>query len=178
MHITRKFGIIAAVPAALVLGAAGAYAATTSSSSPIDSSGVIHGCYASRAIRGSHTVTLQNAGTGCSRGATAVTWNQKGATGPVGPKGPAGATTAGPSGLDVITVTDSFAGDSGEAVCPSSHPYVLGGGGQSNRGNGSLTNSVPQVGASGGAPTVPVIPPGWDVTLSRPGGIAYAVCVK
>ena len=103
MHITRKLAATVAVPAALAISAAGAYAAT-SSSSPIDSSGVIHGCYSTNAVNGSHTITLQNAGTGCPQGATAVTWNQKGAAGPAGARGPAGAGA--PVDYGTITISE------------------------------------------------------------------------
>jgi hypothetical protein len=174
MHITRKLVTIAAVPTALVLGAAGAYAAT-SSSSPIDSSGVIHGCYSTKASHDSHTITLQNAGTGCPRGTTAVTWNQKGATGPAGARGPAGATTAGPAGLNVTIVEASSApgGTSAEVVCPSSHPYALGGGGGANSDTGLLSASNPS--------TVGGIPGGWYVRSTNAGKaevVAYAVCAR
>src|SRR5215475_10845728 len=72
---------------ALVAGGTAAYAATTG---PIGSSGVIHGCYTTAATHGSHKIVLQNVGTSCPTGTTAVKWNQKGPAGPTGPRGPAG----------------------------------------------------------------------------------------
>jgi hypothetical protein len=54
---------------------------------PIDSKGVIHGCYKTAATSGSHTLVLQNVGTSCPSGYTAIKWNQKGVQGPPGPAG-------------------------------------------------------------------------------------------
>jgi len=74
---------------ALTLLAGGvAYAVTTG---PIDSSGVIHGCYYPATTGGSHKVVLQNVGKSCPTGTTAITWNQKGPAGPQGPAGPSAA---------------------------------------------------------------------------------------
>lgn len=70
---------------ALVAGGTAAYAVT---SGPIDSSGVIHGCYTTTATNGSHKIVLQNVGTSCPSGTTAIKWNQKGPAGPPGPPGP------------------------------------------------------------------------------------------
>jgi len=69
---------------ALVAGSTAAYAV---SAGPIDSSGVIHGCYKTTATGNSHAVVLQNAGTACPSGYTAIKWNQKGPAGPTGPRG-------------------------------------------------------------------------------------------
>jgi len=46
------------------------------SSGPVDSSGVIHGCYTNTALNGSHVFVLQDAGTNCPRGTTPISWNQ------------------------------------------------------------------------------------------------------
>ena len=53
--------------ATLVLGAGTgiATAAMMTSSSPVDSAGVIHGCWTNRAINGGHVFALQDAGTNC-----------------------------------------------------------------------------------------------------------------
>ena len=64
---------------ALVAGGTAAYAVTAG---PIDSSGVIHGCYTNAATNGSHKIVLQNVGTNCPSGTTAIKWNQKGPAGP------------------------------------------------------------------------------------------------
>jgi hypothetical protein len=71
-------------------------------SSPV-SGGMVYGCYTNAAVSGSHVMVLQNAGTTCPNGTTAVSWSQTGpagatgatgATGPAGPTGPAGASGA------------------------------------------------------------------------------------
>jgi hypothetical protein len=72
---------------ALVAGGTAAYAVTAG---PIDSSGVIHGCYTTTATNGSHKIVLQNVGTNCASGTTAIKWNQKGPQGPPGIQGPPG----------------------------------------------------------------------------------------
>jgi collagen triple helix repeat protein len=92
---------------ALTIGGTTAYAAIATSG-PVSSNGVVHGCFSTKAVHGSHTLVLQNAGTKCPKGTTAVSWNEKGqagatgrtgATGPAGPPGSAGATgPAGPPG--------------------------------------------------------------------------------
>jgi hypothetical protein len=76
--------------AALALVAGGTAAGAAIAASPVDGSGVIHGCYTSKAINGSHVIVLQDAGTACPSGTTAVTWNQQGPAGPAGPAGPQG----------------------------------------------------------------------------------------
>ena len=158
--------VIIAGTAALVLAAGSgiATAAVMSSSSPVDTSGVIHGCWTNGEISGSHVFVLQDAGISCPKGTTAISWNAQGPAGPAGSQGPAGAvgpagatgpagpaepagpagsagpTTAGPGGLDTTVVqqgscatmiNNSYApGCGGQVVaaCPSSAPYVVGGG--------------------------------------------------
>jgi collagen type I alpha len=165
-------------------GAAGAAIVATG---PIDGSGVIHGCYTTRAVNGSHIFVLQNAGSTCPRGTTAISWNQQGpagpagATGPAGPagaQGPAGATgatgpagatgatgaqgsagpsTAGPGGLDEIELVQN---DTSTAIafCPASHPFATGGGGFSF--DGKPVSSAPILGAAGPGSA----PIGWEET--------------
>ena len=60
---------------ALVAGSTTAYAAVAGG--PVDSSGVIHGCWTNGAINGTHVFVLQDAGTNCPRGTTAISWNQQ-----------------------------------------------------------------------------------------------------
>ena len=99
--ISKRMALVSA-GAAVVL-AIGGTAAAAVISGPVDGNGVVHGCYSSAAIKGSHVIVLQDAGTTCPNGTTAVSWNQQGpagtqgatgATGPAGPQGPAGATGA------------------------------------------------------------------------------------
>ena len=113
----------------LFLLAGGTAAAAQIGGGPVDSSGVIHGCYITHAVKGSHRFRLQNAHRSCPKGTTAISWNRTGPAGPAGaagPAGPPGSSTAGSSGLDVITLSTTVAG-SGSLTCPSDHPYLISG---------------------------------------------------
>jgi Collagen triple helix repeat (20 copies) len=98
--VSKRFGLLAAggLAVALVAGGGTALATTTG---PV-SGGVITGCYTNAEVNGSHALVLQDAGTTCPKGTSAVTWNEQGTAGPTGPAGPTGATgppgPAGPSG--------------------------------------------------------------------------------
>ena len=76
---------------ALVLLAGGTAAGAAIAAGPVDASNVIHGCYSTTAIHGSHALVLQDAGAGCPAGWTAISWNVQGPPGATGPAGPAGA---------------------------------------------------------------------------------------
>ena len=145
----RMFAVSVAAGVALVAGGTAAYAVT---SSPIDSSGVIHGCFgAANADGTSRSFVLQDAGTTCPANMTAIQWNQTGPAGPAGatgPQGPAGPSTAGPAGLDVIVVGSGMVTGIAEVQCPSGHPFILGGGGDDFSG-GALRASEPSVVAGG-----------------------------
>lgn len=114
------YKIIIAGASTLVLaaGTGAAAAAIMSNRTPVDSSGVIHGCYANMAVNGSHAFRLQDAGTNCRKGATAIAWNQQGPTGPSVDMGTvtwdAGSCSlsnlSGPSRAD-LTVTRNTPGD-------------------------------------------------------------------
>jgi hypothetical protein len=156
--------VIIAGATALAL-AAGASVATAAamSNNPVDSSGVIHGCWTNAELNGSHAFVLQDAGASCPKGTTAISWNMQGPEGPAGPTGPAGATgaagatgpaglagaaTAGPGGLNVTVVTDGDSSIGGDydfasAECPASAPYVVGGNAVSAPPAGALTASEP-----------------------------------
>jgi len=96
-RIGRKIVIVGVTVLAVAGG--GTAAAAVVSGSPVDSSGVIHGCWSDKAINGSHVLVLQDAGKSCPNGTTAISWNQSGPQGPAGLPGPQGATgPAGPSG--------------------------------------------------------------------------------
>jgi Collagen triple helix repeat (20 copies) len=84
----RRAVITGATALALVAGGTAAGAAI--GSGPVDSNGVIHGCWTNAALHGSHIFVLQDAGTGCPSGTTAIEWNQAGPAGPAGSPGPAG----------------------------------------------------------------------------------------
>jgi hypothetical protein len=111
VHPTRTIMVASAVTLLLAGGTAAAAAAIASS--PVDSSGVIHGCWTNAALNGSHVFVLQDSGTSCPKGTTPISWNQTGPSGPAGPPGPAGPSgPPGPSGpagtgapVDIGTVT-------------------------------------------------------------------------
>ncbi len=162
MDVKRKV-IIAGVTALVLTAGASAATAAVLSSGPVDSTGVIHGCWSNTALNGSHAFVLQDAGTSCPKGTTAISWNMQGPEGPEGPAGPSGpagpagaagpsagpsgSTTAGPGGLNVTVVDgDSYIGTDynfGVAECPASEPYLLGGGASSIPTAGALTASEP-----------------------------------
>jgi hypothetical protein len=156
-RIGRRVVIIGV--AALFVAGGGTAAAAVISRSPVDNSGVIHGCWSKTAINGSHVFVLQDAGTSCPNGTTAISWNQIGPQGPQGPAGPQGPSTAGPGGLDTQYVFSGWATspnakgqDIADAVayCPFDHPFLISGG---------YTESI----MSSSFPDVPFNMPGWTV---------------
>ena len=77
IRIGRKIVVTGA--AVLILGTGSSVAAAAvMSDGPVDGSGVIHGCWSNVAIKGSHAFVLQDAGTSCPNGTTAISWNQSG----------------------------------------------------------------------------------------------------
>jgi Collagen triple helix repeat (20 copies) len=90
---TRTVIIAGAVTLLLAGGGAAAYATVLN---PVSSSGTIYGCYTNAEVNGSHALVLQDTGTTCPKGTTAISWNASGPPGPTGPAGPSGLT--GPSG--------------------------------------------------------------------------------
>ena len=107
--MNKRIGLLAAGVGSAALMAGGT--ALAANPGPVNGN-VITGCYTtSSSPKGSHSLFLQDAGTNCPNGTSAVTWGEKGpagpagptgATGSVGPAGPAGATgpagAAGPAG--------------------------------------------------------------------------------
>jgi hypothetical protein len=183
MKWTRARVIVASATSAFVLLAAGTAAGASITASPIDGSGVIHGCYTTKALDGSHVFVLQDAGTNCPSGTTAISWNQQGpagATGPQGPpgpagsQGPAGATgaqgppgptgaqgPAGTSSLDALIGTPCDVGSPDQGVLQVTY---------ASNGSGSVTlNCQPStlydltVSLNGGD--------GYDAVVSSPAGI-------
>jgi hypothetical protein len=73
---------------ALMVGGGAAYAAI--SGGPVDSSGTIHGCFTTKAVHGSHALAVQDAGTRCPPGTTAVSWKEGGSAGSSGSVGLSG----------------------------------------------------------------------------------------
>lgn len=97
IQIRQRTAIIVGISTLALAGGGAAYAATAGG--PVDSAGVIHGCYTNAAVKGSHALVLQDAGTSCPAGTTAISWAAQGPPGPTGPTGPAGPTgAAGPAG--------------------------------------------------------------------------------
>jgi Collagen triple helix repeat (20 copies) len=100
---------------ALVLAGAGT-AAGAAIVGPVDSSGAIHGCYTNGAVNGSHVFVLQDSGTSCPKGATAISWSQQGTQGPAGAAGPAGLQgPPGPKGDTGAAGQQGLKGDTGPA---------------------------------------------------------------
>src|SRR3954467_6107748 len=89
----RRSRIVMGTAAGLLLVGGGA-AIGVAAAAPTDSSGVIHGCWTDKAVNGSHTFALQDAGTSCPKGSTAITWNQTGPAGATGATGAQGAQGA------------------------------------------------------------------------------------
>lgn len=188
--------IAAGISGVLLVGASTAYAAV--SSSGVDSSGTIHGCY----NRYNGDLRVINSTDTCRRYELAVNWNKigragpAGAVGPAGPAGPTGATgpagpsTLGPAGLDVIEVQVSTDGiGSATAQCPASHPYVISGGGSVFNPPVGFVATPAAMAASFPVSAAANDPTGWAViavnTKAEPsptgqisGVSAYADCVK
>jgi len=205
---TRNFVIATGTAIALVAGGGAAVAATMAASSPINSSGTISACYNTKATKaGAFAVALQDTGTACPGGTTAISWNQTGPIGPAGPAGgvgptgpagadgatgpagadgatgPAGPSTAGSAGLDVTFVLSGPGTGSATASCPASHPYIVGGGGNAfvsvigGTRNTSLAYSVPLI---PGQNENPGTAQGWQViAVSSTDTVhADALCAK
>src|SRR6202050_4927690 len=152
MRIKRRYVIPAVVTALLAGGATAAFA--TVIASPV-SSGVIYGCYTNAAVNGSHAIVVQDAGTTCPKGTTAISWNQTGPTGPAGAKGATGA--AGPAGA---TGPAGAVGPTGPAGSPGSP------GPQGNPGPTGSPGPAGPVGADGATgPAGPAGPAGGSVTV-------------
>ena len=116
LRVTRPVIVAGAATLMLAGGTAVATAAVMSSASPVSGSGVIDGCWTNAQINGSHVIVLQDQGTSCPKGTTAISWNQSGPTGPAGPAGPTGpAGTAGPAGPAGPTGPAGTAGPAGPA---------------------------------------------------------------
>jgi Collagen triple helix repeat (20 copies) len=89
----RLFGtraVMIGAGAVLVLGTGSTAAYAALAGGPVDGSGVIYGCWTNTAVNGTHVFVLQDAGTSCPKGTTAISWNQQGPAGPAGATGPAG----------------------------------------------------------------------------------------
>ena len=143
---------------------------------------MIHGCWTNAAINGTHVFVLQDAGTNCPKGTTAISWNQQGPTGPAGPAGSAGpkgdtgaqgpAGPAGPAGPKGDTGAAGATGAPGTgatvASLASGDPNCATGGASVTDGNGSTAYACngaagpqgPQGPTGGTGPAGPQGPPG------------------
>jgi hypothetical protein len=166
LRIGRNIIMAGATMLVLAAGSSIATAAVMSGPSPVDSSGVIHGCWSDSAINGSHVFVMQDAGTNCPRRTTAISWNQ------------AGSATAGSSGLDVITVSNSAGLTGGQPItvtCPATDPYALGGGVSQDPDAtpDPVTNSFP-IDKNGGN-----TPDGWEGSVLTGATVTvYALCSR
>jgi Collagen triple helix repeat (20 copies) len=110
--MNRRMGLLGAGGLAAVLVAGGGTALATATG-PV-SGGVITGCYTNAEVNGSHAFVLQDSGTACPKGTSAVSWNEQGAAGPAGAAGPQGpAGPAGPAGATGATGAQGPAGATG-----------------------------------------------------------------
>src|SRR5689334_24491404 len=89
MTVKRSAAILISAGAGFALLAGGTAAGAAIAGGPVDGSGVIHGCWTNTAVNGTHVFVLQDAGTTCPKGTTAISWNQQGRAGAAGPAGPA-----------------------------------------------------------------------------------------
>jgi hypothetical protein len=117
----RNGTVLLAAGLAIVLVAGGGTALAASASSSPLSGGVITACYTNAEINGSHVIVLQNAGTTCPNGTTALQWSQTGPAGPIGATGSQGTQgAAGPA--DTITQLSS-----GNTNCPTGGAEIASG---------------------------------------------------
>jgi hypothetical protein len=152
MRVPNRVTIGTGAAVALLVCSGGAWAEAASASgaaprSPIDANGVIHGCWSSAEVDGSHVLVLQNAGSSCPKGTIAISWSQGGSSGPTGATGTAGAK--GLTGANGATGASGAAGVTG-ATGPSGPQGAPGATGASGPGGvtGATGPSGPQ-GASG-----------------------------
>ena len=204
----RASRVVITGAAALALVAGGTAAGAAIATGPTDGSGVIHGCYSTQALNGSHVFVLQDATINCPKGTAAISWNQTGPAGPAGapglqgdtgpagsqglsgPTGPAGPSTSGPDGLDVTVVSGGASSGEGTAYCPADHPYVLGGGAIAEDGSSPLAYSLPGFTVEQGTPdqTLDPIEQGQESTQEGLGWMGatsdgsqvgvYVICAK
>ncbi len=115
--MANRTALLAAGIAAVLVAGGGTALGAVASSGPLDSNGVVHGCYTNQALNGSHVFVLQDAETNCPKGTTPISWNQAGPAGAPGPAGATGATGAqgqpGPTGLTGTTGATGPAGPAG-----------------------------------------------------------------
>ena len=197
-HLTRKTLLVAGATTLLLGG--GTIAAYATILSPV-SSGVIYGCYSNAALNGSHVLVLQDTGTSCPKGTTAISWNQTGPSGaagspgPAGPSGPPGATglagppgqpgspgSSGPSGPPGSPGGGAIVADSAPAsACPAGGITITDGSGNAQYVcNGAPGRTVTvTVTVTPTTTTPPPPPPGPHLYLGdQGGGVATGTIMK
>jgi hypothetical protein len=97
--MNKRMAVLTMGVAAAVLAGGGAAVAAVTATGPVDGNNVVHGCYTNAELNGSHALVLQDAGTSCPKGTTAVQWNEQGQPGATGQTGATGAQ--GPAGISV-----------------------------------------------------------------------------
>lgn len=167
MHLPRRVLVIAGAVTVLIGAGTSAFALLTG---PVGSNGVIHGCYATAGANGSHLLKLQNVGTSCPAGETAIEWNKKGPGGPAGASGPQGPQgPAGPPGpglaFTVAQGSGSVAGigsfETAILTCSPSYPLMISGGYEIDNSQTSATDySVVY--------DMPVNANSWEVRIAVP----------
>ena len=181
----RPIRILISAGAGLALLAAGTTAGAAIAGGPIDSSGVVYGCWTNTAINGSHAFVLQDAGTTCPKGTTAISWNQQGPAGPAGSQGPQG-----PKGDPGAQGSPGPPGSPGPQGDPGPQgPPGPPGTSSLDALNGTVCNAGPDAGAlkvnyDGGSVTLTCVPTtletlgvsvsggdGFDAVTSDPAGI-------
>jgi hypothetical protein len=166
----NRTALLAAGFAMALVAGGGTALAAVASSGPVSSGGVITGCFTNAEINGSHVLVLQDAGTNCPKGTTAVSWNEQGpagatgavgaagAQGPAGPAGPAGAAgatgppgPAGPAGSSDIDGGQINFNPSASTICAV---------------NSSFGPDTVTVTTGGGGCLIEGLPAGADVVVS------------
>src|SRR5260370_30427412 len=169
----KRIIAVAIATAVLVLGGYGIAYATIP-----DSSGVIDGCYKTSNPGQGALIVIDSSAT-CPSGTTPLHWNQAGPQGPAGAAGatgatgPAGPSTAGPAGLDIVTVWNggNNVNNNSLVYCRGDHPYAIGGGGiATDFGSESTSQLVEDRPIGSGGPSFlnpPNPPTGWYIVGSK-----------
>jgi hypothetical protein len=103
-----------------------------------------------------------------------------GPAGPAGPAGAAGVSTAGPAGLDVITVSQTIPASGGAilVICPVDHPYALGGGAISATSSVPPYRNGPVLSPFGNSDLPAGTADGWQAADVGAGLTVYAICAR
>ena len=144
----KRKRIIIAAAAALAVLSGGSAAGAAVLAGPIDSAGVIHGCYSRATATGSRTVVLQDVGRTCPRGSTPISWNRSGpsAAGALLP----GQLMFGVGVPDVLSAAQYHFNGPSEVAFDGSHLWVANQGGDSVTLVNTFDGSLARVLSGGG----------------------------